>query len=393
MNFSSRELWENLLNIKRKMAENIKNPKFFDISYVPDEIYIRKEMEEVAGYLAEYFLMGTPKNIIVYGHQGSGKTTSILNLLETMRRSENGKMDYAYINAGKNATTSTLLRNLLGDFTTGYGTEDMFKKFLKHYQKLKINGVKRYVVVIDEADSLKDSEIYKFISRQTDINMVILTRNMQWVSDLEGDIKSSLLPIYVHFPTYEIAEIKTILEMRAKEGLYKYNEGFLNLLSARLYREHNSDIRIGIRSLLIVAQNNSLEFKDKEDAGSILKIKEEIMERILKEAAEDVESSTIKEMKDKELIILRSLIEDPDTNKAFRYTVSYMSVIYGGYSVSKKQFFNILHAIEVRGLFTTIRKQVGRTYTLEVVGLSQYENLIKNEFDRRFRTHSEVVVN
>jgi len=379
MNFGSRELWENLLNIKRKMVENIKNPKFFDISFVPDEIYIRKELEEVATNLAEYFVTGVPNNIIVYGHQGSGKTTSILNLLETVKQSENGKMDYAYINAGKNATTSTLLRNLLGDFTTGYGTEDMFKKFLKHYQELKINGIERYVVVIDEADSLKDSEIYKFISRQTDINMVILTRNMQWVSDLEGDIKSSLLPIFVHFPTYEIAEIKTILEMRAKEGLYEYNEGFLNLLNTRLYREYNSDIRIGIRCLLLAAHNNSWQIED--------------VDGILKKAAEDVESSTIREMKDKELIVLRSLLQDPDTNKAYGYAVSYMNVIFGGYSVSKKQFFNIFHAIEVRGLFTTIRKQVGRTYTLEIVGLSQYENLIKNEFDRRFRTHSEVVVN
>jgi len=371
-------LIKNVLDKQKKMAENIKEPKLFDISYVPDEIYIRKELEEVATNLAEYLVTGVPNNIIVFGYKGSGKTTSILNLLEVMKKNGNEKMDYTYLNAKQNPTSFMLLRAILGDVKISFSMADTIKTFSKHYKEMKEKGIERYVVIIDEADFLKDDAIYYMLSRETNINLVILTRKMQWLATLDESVKSSLQPIYVHFNSYEIAEIKTILEMRAKEGLYEYNEGFLNLLNTRLYREHNSDIRIGIRCLLLASHNNSWQIKD--------------VDSILKKAAEDVESSTIREMKDTELIVLRSLLQDTDTNKGYGYAVMYMDKILA-YHIEKKQFFNLVHSIEATGLFSTVKKRVGKYYTLEVVGLSQYENLIKNEFDRRFRTHSEVVVN
>ncbi len=157
--------------------------------------------------------------------------------------------------------------------------------------------------------------------------------------------------------------------MRAKEGLNKYEEGGINLMSAVIYRDYNSDVRVGIRALYLLGQYT--EWND------------ENTNKALEQAYKEVEYSVIRNLKDTEIIIIKALMKEPNTNKAYTITENYMNEILG-YSIKKRQYFNIIHDLNNLGLFNIVRKREGRYYTLEVQMLMPDNKLIQNELKNRF---------
>ena len=353
-------LFTTSLKSNKTILSNIKDPNVFSLDYIPSEIYIRQELETIADYLAKYVLTGISNNLIVYGNKGSGKTTSILNLLDAFR--EGHKLKYIHLNVIDNSTSYKLFEAIAGKKVKGYGLGDTID-----WAKKKIKG--RYVVVLDEADLLKDNKILYILSREIHVNLIILTQKLFWFNSLEESIKSSLQPVHVNFKAYEVNEIKTILKMRAKEGLNKFDEAGINLMSAIIYRDYNSDVRVGIKALYILGQKNEWSM--------------ETINKALEQAYKEVEYSVIKNLKDTEIIILTVLMREPNTNKAYTITENYMNKILG-YSVKKKQFFNILHDLNNLGLFDLVKKREGRYYTLEVQMLMPDNKLIYNELKNRF---------
>ncbi len=356
----TKSLTNKLFKNNETILSNIKNPDVFNLDYVPNEIYIRKELETIADYIVKYVLTGIPNNLIVYGNKGSGKTTSILNLLNALK--DEDKLDYIYLNALDNPTSYKLFEAIAGKTGRGYALNDTIQ-----WAKEKLHG--RYVVVIDEADVLKDNKILYYLSRETRVNIILLTQKLFWFNSLEESIKSSLQPIHINFKAYEVDEIKTILNMRAKEGLNKYEEGGINLMSAVIYRDYNSDVRVGIRALYLLGQYT--EWND------------ENTNKALEQAYKEVEYSVIRNLKDTEIIIIKALMKEPNTNKAYTITENYMNEILG-YSIKKRQYFNIIHDLNNLGLFNIVRKREGRYYTLEVQMLMPDNKLIQNELKNRF---------
>ena len=356
----TKSLLEKALKNKEKILDNIKDPNVFNLSYVPEQIYIRKELETIADDLAEYVLTEIPNNLIVYGNKGSGKTTSILNLLNAFK--EDNKLDYIYLNALDNPTSYKLFQAIAGKTGRGYALNDTIQ-----WAKEKLQG--RYVVVIDEADVLKDNKILYYLSRETRVNIILLTQKLFWFNSLEDSIKSSLQPIHINFKAYSVDEIQKILQMRAKEGLNKYEEGGINLMSALIYRDYNSDVRVGIRALYLLGRSNDWSDNNIKEA--------------LEQAYKEVEYSVIRNLKDTEIIILKVLMKEPNTNKAYTIAENYMTEILG-YSIRKTQYFNIIHDLNNLGLFNIVRKREGRYYTLEVQMLMPDNKLIQNELKNRF---------
>jgi len=50
--------------------------------------------------------------------------------------------------------------------------------------------------------------------------------------------------------------MKEILKIRAEEGMYKYSNEAISLLSAMLVMDYRSNARIGIKALEILWRNN-----------------------------------------------------------------------------------------------------------------------------------------
>ena len=351
---------DRLFKNNETILSNIKNSDVFNLDYVPNEIYVRKELEVIADYIVKYVLTGIPNNLIIHGEKGSGKTTSILNLLNTLK--DEKKLDYIYLNALDNPTSYKLFEAIAGKTGRGYALNDTIQ-----WAKEKLTG--RYVVVIDEVNVLKDNKILYYLSKETKVSVILLTQKLFWFNSLEENIKSSLQPIPINFKAYEVDEIKAILKMRAKEGLNKYEERGLNLMSALIYRYYNSDMRVGIRALYLLGQYN--EWND------------ENINKALEQAYKEVEYSVIRNLKDTEIIIIKALMQENNTNKAYNIVERYMNEMLG-YSIKKRQYFNIIHDLNNLGLFDIVRKREGRYYTLEVQMLMPYTKLIQNELKKRF---------
>ncbi len=349
-----------LLEESRNILNNIKNTEVFNLNYIPEEIYIRKELETAGKYIAEYILTGIPNNLIVYGNKGSGKTTSILNLLNAFK--EDKKLDFVYLNSVDNSTSYKLFEAIAGKTGRGYALNDTIQ-----WATEKLKG--RYIVIIDEADVLKDHKILYHLSRQTRVSIILLTQKLFWFNSLEDSIKSSLQPIHVNFKAYEVNEIRIILEMRAKEGLNEYEKGGINLMSALIYRDYNSDVRVGIRALYLLGQSNKWSSED--------------INKALEQAYKEVEYSVIRNLKDTEIIILSALIKENNTSRAFKIAENYMNS-FMGFSIGKRQYNNIIHDLNNLGLFNIVRKREGRYYTFEVQMLMPDNKLIQNELKNRF---------
>ena len=91
--------------------------------------------------------------------------------------------------------------------------------------------------------------------------------------------------------------------MRAKEGLNEYGKESLGLLFALLVRDYRSDARIGIKALEILGRSNKWD--------------EDSIKAALKQAYVEAEGETLKNLGDRDLLILAALVKNQDTNRAY----------------------------------------------------------------------------
>jgi len=157
------------------------------------------------------------------------------------------------------------------------------------------------------------------------------------------------------------------LKMRAKEGLNEFDKESLGLLSALLVRDYRSDARIGIKALEILGRNNRWD--------------EDSVATALKQAYIEVEGETLKNLGDRDLLILAALIKNQDTNKAYsEVSVSNHLLLRG---VSKSTFFQSVNYLQNLGLVTLIKKKIGRYYTMESQILLSDESIVSGELRKR----------
>ncbi len=183
----------------------------------------------------------------------------------------------------------------------------------------------------------------------------------------DESVKSSLQPDHIVFHEYSADEIREILKMRAKEGLNEYDKEALGLLSALLVRDYRSDARIGIKALEILGRINIW------DEDSII--------TALKQAYVEVEGETLKNLGDRDLLILAALIKNQDTNKAYVEVSASNHLLLRG--VSKSTFFQSVNYLQNLGLITLIKKKIGRYYTMESQILLSDESIVNAELRKR----------
>ncbi|MDA8055430.1 MAG: hypothetical protein M0Z77_07265 [Thermoplasmatales archaeon] len=183
----------------------------------------------------------------------------------------------------------------------------------------------------------------------------------------DESVKSSLQPDHIVFHEYSTEEIREILRMRAKEGLNEYDKESLGLLSALLVRDYRSDARIGIKALEILGRSNKWD--------------EDSIKTALKQAYVEVEGETLKNLGDRDLLILAALVKNQDTNKAYSEVSAYSHLLLRG--VSKSTFFQSVNYLQNLGLITLIKKKIGRYYTMESQILLSDESIVYGELRKR----------
>ena len=104
------------------------------------------------------------------------------------------------------------------------------------------------------------------------------------------------------------------VKQRVREGM--------SLLSALLVRDYRSDARIGIKALQILGRSNKWD--------------EDSIKAALKQAYVEVEGETLKNLGDRDLLILAALVKNQDTNRAYSEVSSSSHLLLRG--VSKSTF-------------------------------------------------------
>jgi len=344
-----------------KRAENIKDALVFDLNYTPERIYVRKEMEKIMDYLAEYIVLGIPQNIIVYGSRGSGKTVCIRAALSTLLKKAD--CNSFYVSVREHSTSYKIYQEISNEKRRGFSISEIREMALK-----KITN-KKTIIVLDEVDFLKDYDILYHLSRSTKATLICLTQKTGWYKEINDEsIKSSMQPIHINFKEYNADEIYEILKLRVEDGLYNWDDAALHMLAGLVVRDNNSDARVGIRACYVLGLLNDWSEKNIYEA--------------IKIASKEVEEIVISGLKDRDLIILYALAICNETNKAYTMATKNISNIEGS-TLSKKHFFRILNYLQNIGLISLIKKRCGRYYTLEVQFLLSDPTLIKGEIKRR----------
>jgi len=350
------------LKKNKDILENIKDKNVFDLNYIPEKIYMRKEAEEIADIITEYVASGLPTNIVVYGNKGSGKTSTVLSLLNVGKKL--GELDYTYIRATEYPTSFKMFGAIAGKPMHGYFLSEVAKEAFA-----KITG--RHIVIIDDANAMKDDIILRVLPNETKAQIILLTQKASWFNSLKDDAKESLSPVHIYFNQYDVLQLKTILTMRAEMGLKSYSEDGISMIATLLYNNYGSDARVGIKALYHVGKNNDWS--------------EEFIKMSLERAYKEVNSYILGSLDDKKVLILYALLLENNTNKAYAILEDYMKKLYGMPVVKRSQYFNIVHELSNLGLIDTIKKQEDKYYTLEVQFLID-PKLITEEFKKRFES-------
>ncbi|MFH1849030.1 MAG: AAA family ATPase [archaeon] len=222
-----------------------KNSVALDYDYIPKLIpYRENEQFRVASCIKPLLQRRNGRNIIVSGKPGVGKTVAIRHVLEELEEQTDDIIPI-YINCWQKNTTYKIviaLCDLLGyKFTQNKKTDELFK-----IVKGIINK-KSLAIVLDEIDKLEDYDfLYMVLEEIYRKSMIVITNYREWIINLDGRIKSRLIPETFEFRPYNHDETRGILEERKKYAFVEnvWDDGAF-LAVAKKAHEH-ADVRIGL---------------------------------------------------------------------------------------------------------------------------------------------------
>ncbi|MGB9763719.1 MAG: AAA family ATPase, partial [Minisyncoccia bacterium] len=330
--------------------------------YIPEKIYVRKELRDVVKYLIQYYKHNIPENMIIYGLKGSGKTVSILHLLETLKKLIN--INYSYVNASRIISTYSLYERLSGEFKSG-------KSKLELFEALKNKLGNKHVIVIDDVDHMDDYDFLYDLTRDTKFSTIILTTNLRWLESVRPDIMSSFFPHEIYFGNYDITEIFTILKYRAEEGLFNYDENIILELSKHIFEKFESDIRIGIRSLYYLALSN--------------KWKEENVEDALLKSAQELEFKVLRILSTRNLIVLYILLKTHNIKTAYEI-IEKSFKNYKLLSFSRSTFYNTVKLLERMQLISVYQEKKNQPSEVNSLLLSG-ENIVEQILNEKLSVY------
>ena len=97
----------------------------------------------------------------------------------------------------------------------------------------------------------------------------------------------------------------------------------------------------------------------------------------LKQAYVEVGGETLKNLGDRDLLILVALIKNQDTNKAYAEVSESNHLLLRGVSLST--FFQSVNYLQNLSLITIIKKKIGRYYTMESQILLSNASIVSGE--------------
>ncbi|MDD5340418.1 MAG: AAA family ATPase [Candidatus ainarchaeum sp.] len=279
--------------------------------YVPKELPFRaKHMHEIMTVLSPALRNQKPRNLIIYGKTGTGKTCCIKRVTEELAEasSKNGSpITINYVNCRIYNSRYRILQKMLKDFVpelekAGFGLTFLYEKLLE----LASSG-RQIVVLLDEIDMVKDlDELIYTLTRSNDeikkggVSMVGISNKLSFKDVLDPRSRSSLYETEMVFEPYTAEQLQKILSQRAEEGFEKgvVEPSAVNLAAA-ITSQESGDARYALK-LLVKAGEMA------EQAGRA-KITDEDVEAARKKVELDLTMETTNTLPEMHQIVLYSI--------------------------------------------------------------------------------------
>jgi Cdc6-like AAA superfamily ATPase len=329
-----------------KSKDRIKDFHVFDFNYIPDKPLMREEVKPIIDALLRYQQTGIANNVLILGSRGSGKSVLARYLMNIF--SQQAQIDFAYANCRQHNTSFKILASLLGLRPRGCSLDELWQRFTdsKHG---------RVAFVLDEVDLMSDKDKHKdilyLISRSSNNYMaILLSNNPKFLAPLDESTKSTLQPEIIHFASYNAGEIENILTDRAAVGLKFLPKRVIREIAAMTVKNTNSDVRVAIKTLYLWALEPGVSLQEH-----------------FEKARRDIMFDVVKDLNDKNLLILRAALSHQDSFvKDIYEAYRRISAQYNEEPFSYVHFYSNLSYLQSLGLILLVSTKVNRTYTNRV---------------------------
>jgi len=335
-----------LIEKQQHLARNtsqVRDFRVFDFNHIPPKPLMREEAKPVIDALLRYRHTGIANNVLILGCRGSGKSLMARYLMNLL--GGRGGLDFAYANCRQSNTSFSVLASVLGVRPRGVSLKELWSRFTDLHRG-------RLVFILDEIDLMSDrdknKDILYLLSRSPNNYMlVLLSNNPKFYQSLDQSTQSTLQPAVVHFRNYDAVELQQILADRAKRGLRSVPAGIINEIAAMTVKNTNSDVRVAIKTLYCWATEPHTSLKEH-----------------FENARRDIVVDIIRDLNDRNLIILKSAMAEHD---------GYVKSVYDAYCrlstrlneepFSYVHFYSNLSYLQSLGLILLVSTKVARTYT------------------------------
>jgi len=227
-----------------------KNRSVFNIKYIPEKILHRDDQIKEVAQRLQWILQGSkPKDFIIYGFGGTGKTLTTLYVVDELRKLAD--FQYFYINLKKARTEvralNTILDKLIKKTRNTASPSNLFRMIFDYIETIPQQHIFFILDEIDKIETGYDGLLYCFlrpheVSETTkDITLIACSNDMNFPRELDVGTRSSFACMdKLMFPRYDANQLKDILKQRAQEGLKEgaCEDKILSLCAAHGAQEH-----------------------------------------------------------------------------------------------------------------------------------------------------------
>lgn len=199
----------------------ITNARVLQPEFIPREVKHRSaEVSHLSDTLRPIMTEGRPEPSFLYGPSGAGKTCIAKYTVKQLRENV-VDLNYQYVNCWEDYSRFKTLYRILDGVNETWDIHRQSTPKDELLERLREYDGAHYVVILDEVDQLQDKKILYDLHRIPHLTMILIANREEDVFSLLDERLYSRLQNCprIRFNNYDLAELVSIIEDRARWGL------------------------------------------------------------------------------------------------------------------------------------------------------------------------------